>query len=124
VSALGQKQTRALQKRPGSGAASRTIGVAGIAAPSTSFIIQATMWVVGGKCLSKVAIGLVFVSIAIAACSQESSENDAERTCALNLYPSYDVTRLDQCMAVCKSCRGGNTVTCSTSCKLKGATDL
>ena len=64
---------------------------------------------------------LVFVSLAVVACSPESAQNDAEQTCALKLYPNYDETRLDQCMAVCKSCRSGNTVTCSTSCKLKGA---
>jgi hypothetical protein len=75
-----------------------------------------------GRCLSKLAIGfLVFIPLVIVACSPESAQNDDEQTCAVKLYPNYDVTRLDQCMAVCKSCRAGNTVTCSTSCKLKGA---
>jgi hypothetical protein len=74
------------------------------------------------RCLPKLAIGsLIFALLAIVACSPESAQNDPEKTCALKLYPNYDVTRLDQCMNVCKSCRNGNTVTCSTSCKLKGA---
>ena len=64
---------------------------------------------------------LSFVLFGIELCSQESVQNDAEKTCALELHPNYDVTHLDQCMDVCKSCRSGNTVTCSTSCKLKGA---
>jgi hypothetical protein len=72
--------------------------------------------------LPKLAIAfLAFVSLAIVSCSPESAQNDAEQTCALKLYPNYDVTRLDQCMDVCKSCRHGNTVTCGMSCKLKGA---
>jgi hypothetical protein len=75
-----------------------------------------------GRYLSKLAVGfLAFASLAIAACSPESAPNDAEQACALKLYPGYDETRLDQCMNVCKSCRSGTTVTCSTSCKLKGA---
>jgi hypothetical protein len=70
----------------------------------------------------KLAIGCIaFASLAIVACSPKTAQNDAEQTCALKLYPDYDQTRLDQCMAVCKSCRSGTIVTCSTSCKLKGA---
>lgn len=68
-----------------------------------------------------IVIQLALAMIAVAACTPEAAEPDGERACAAKLYPKYEVTRLDQCMAVCKSCRGGNTVTCSTSCKLKGA---
>jgi hypothetical protein len=28
---------------------------------------------------------------------------------------------MKQCVALCKSCMDGNTVTCTTSCDLKGA---
>jgi hypothetical protein len=70
----------------------------------------------------KITIGfLIFAMLAVVACSPEGAQSDAEQACASKLYPNYDVTRLDQCMNVCKSCRNGNTVTCSTSCKLKGA---
>jgi hypothetical protein len=50
----------------------------------------------------------VIVPLVVVACSPKGAQNDAEQTYALRLYPSYDVTRLDQCMDVCKSCRGGN----------------
>jgi hypothetical protein len=71
---------------------------------------------------AKVTIGFLgFALLAVAACSPESAQNDAEQVCAAKLYPDYDAKRLDQCMNVCKTCRNGNTVTCSTSCKLKGA---
>ena len=63
----------------------------------------------------------ILVIVSLVACKPEAAQTDDERICTAKLYPNYDVTRLDQCMAVCKSCRGGNTVTCSTSCKLKGA---
>ena len=72
--------------------------------------------------MPKLAIGLlVLASLVITACSQEAAQKDSEQICMSKLYPNYDETQLDQCMAVCKSCRHGNTVTCTTSCKLKGA---
>ena len=67
-----------------------------------------------------VAVILAIASLVVVACTPEAAQTD-EQICTSKLYPSYDATRLDQCMAVCKSCRNGNTVTCSTSCKRKGA---
>lgn len=46
---------------------------------------------------------------------------DEQRACIGQRYSRYDANRLDQCVDVCKACMKGNTVTCSTSCKLKGA---
>ena len=70
--------------------------------------------------LPKLSMG-VLILLAIAACSPESSQGAGEKACAAKLFPNYDATRLDQCMSVCKICGNGNTVTCSTSCQLKGA---
>jgi hypothetical protein len=72
--------------------------------------------------MQKLVISLLAVApLVIVACKPESAQTDDERICTSRLYPNYNPKDLNQCMAVCKSCRGGNTVTCSTSCKLKGA---
>jgi hypothetical protein len=44
----------------------------------------------------------------------------AQRTLS-ERYPSYDAKKLSQCVDVCQACMRGTTVTCNTSCKLKGA---
>jgi hypothetical protein len=36
-------------------------------------------------------------------------------------YTSFNPRDMTQCVAACKACDHGNTVTCSTSCTLKGA---
>jgi hypothetical protein len=78
--------------------------------------------VVGETCLHKLVITLLAIgALALAGCKPEAAEPDSERACALKLFPKYSETLVDQCMAVCKTCGKGNTVTCSTSCKLKGA---
>jgi hypothetical protein len=70
---------------------------------------------------SALATLLIIAAFANVACDQESADAKDERVCASRIFPDYDETHLDQCMTVCKRCRRGNTVTCSTSCKLKGA---
>ena len=76
----------------------------------------------GEPFLQKFIIGLLAIaSLVIVTWTSEAAQTDEERICTLKLYPNYDPKRLDQCMDVCKSCRRGTTVTCSTSCKLKGA---
>ena len=75
-----------------------------------------------GARLKKPVITVFAIALlAIAACTPEVAKKDDGQMCASKLYPNYDVTRLDQCMAVCKSCRGGTTVTCSMSCNLNGS---
>lgn len=53
-------------------------------------------------------------------CSQ-SDVTGVVDVCAAELYPSYNPKLLEQCVAVCKKCQHGVTVTCTTSCTLKGA---
>jgi hypothetical protein len=57
----------------------------------------------------------------LTACSNEPEYTDQQRACIVKQYPVYNAKQLDQCVNVCKSCMGGNTVTCTTSCNLKGA---
>jgi hypothetical protein len=70
-----------------------------------------------------VVLMALLMTFLLMACSSGGDGNAtaAEQKCAAKLYQNYNEKALDQCMNVCKSCRGGNTVTCSTSCKLKGA---
>jgi uncharacterized lipoprotein len=57
----------------------------------------------------------------LAGCSNEPEYSDQQRACIAKLYSSYDAKQMNQCVNVCKSCMGGSTVTCTTSCNLKGA---
>jgi hypothetical protein len=41
--------------------------------------------------------------------------------CIAQHYAAYDAKQLSQCVDVCKVCMRGNTVTCNTSCRLRGA---
>jgi hypothetical protein len=51
----------------------------------------------------------------------EAEYSDEQRACILQRYSQYDPKKLTQCLDVCKFCMKGSTVTCNTSCKLKGA---
>ncbi len=57
-------------------------------------------------------------------CSQESQQTEEEQLCTARLYPSHNPKNLDQCLNVCRACRGGTPVTCSTSCKLRGRAEI
>jgi len=59
--------------------------------------------------------------IGLAACSQEAEYSDQQRVCIAQRFGNFDASKLNQCVDACKACMNGNTVTCSTSCKLKGA---
>jgi hypothetical protein len=69
--------------------------------------------------LAAASIGAV--SIGLASCSQEVEYSDLQRACIAQRYKEFDARKLSQCVDVCKACMKGNTVTCNTSCKLKGA---
>jgi hypothetical protein len=57
----------------------------------------------------------------LTACSKEPEYTDQQRACIAKQYTVYEARRLDQCVKVCIACMSGNTVTCTTSCKLRGA---
>ena len=56
----------------------------------------------------------------LACCAKEPEYTDEQRACIAR-QEAYDAKLLDQCVKVCKACLAGNTVTCTTSCTLKGA---
>ena len=66
---------------------------------------------------------LIFLAAAIglSACSQEITYTDEQRACIAQRYSAFDARKLSQCVDVCKACMNGNTVTCTTSCTLRGA---
>jgi PBP1b-binding outer membrane lipoprotein LpoB len=64
---------------------------------------------------------LLLLAALLAGCSNEPEYSDVQRACIGKLYSSYDAKQMSQCVNICKSCMGGTTVTCTTSCNLKGA---
>ena len=64
---------------------------------------------------------LVALAFGLASCSQQAEYSDEQRACIAQRYTKFDAGKLSQCVDVCKACMNGNTVTCNTSCKLKGA---
>ena len=66
-------------------------------------------------------VALVFTVLALSGCAKEDELTAEQKVCAIGLYPQYSAKRYDECVKVCTVCKKGNTVTCSTSCKLRGA---
>jgi len=60
-------------------------------------------------------------AICFASCSQQVEYTDEQRACIARQYSNFDPKNLSQCVDVCRVCMRGSTVTCNTSCKLKGA---
>jgi hypothetical protein len=71
----------------------------------------------------RTVIAIILSAAVLAACTPESN-NDVTGSvgnCARKLYSSYNPKDAKQCVAVCIACERGVMTTCSTSCKLKGA---
>ena len=64
---------------------------------------------------------LLLVLFAVQACSQSDDVTGSINACASEIHSPYNPKALDQCVDVCKKCQHGVTVTCTTSCTLKGA---
>ena len=69
----------------------------------------------------KSAAVLVLLIFAAQSCSQSDEVTGSIDQCAAAIYPAYNPKAMDQCVEVCKKCQHGVTVTCTTSCTLKGA---
>jgi hypothetical protein len=66
-------------------------------------------------------ISLALVAVMLVSWRAELEYSDQQRACVAQRYTDFDAKKLSQCVDVCKACMNGNTVTCNTSCKLKGA---
>jgi hypothetical protein len=64
---------------------------------------------------------LIAAALAIASCSKEPEYTGEQRACIAQHYGKYDSKDMNQCVAVCKDCMNGTSTTCTTSCKLRGA---
>jgi hypothetical protein len=69
----------------------------------------------------KSAAVLLLVLFAVQSCSKSDDVTGSIDGCATGIYSAYNPKALDQCVEVCKKCQHGVTVTCTTSCTLKGA---
>jgi hypothetical protein len=69
----------------------------------------------------KSAAVLLLLVFAVPSCSRSDDVTGSIGGCAREIYPAYNPKALDQCVEVCKKCQRGVTVTCTTSCTLKGA---
>lgn len=63
----------------------------------------------------------ILFALMTAACNQEQDVTGSTPLCPIRSYSSYNPRDMNQCVAACKSCDHGNTVTCTTSCTLRGA---
>ncbi len=61
------------------------------------------------------------MALIVSACNQGDEPTGSIDICARSVFPSYNPKVFDQCVAVCKQCEHGVTVTCTTACKLRGA---
>jgi hypothetical protein len=68
-----------------------------------------------------VMVVVALVALVLTYWSAEPEYSDQQRACIAQRYPNFDAKKLSQCVDVCKACMNGNTATCNTSCKLKGA---
>jgi hypothetical protein len=65
----------------------------------------------------------LLLPILLSACWSDENLPPEAKVCAANLYSNFNPRSHEQCMNICKKCQNGNTLTCSTACQLKGATD-
>ncbi|AHY50286.1 hypothetical protein BJS_03129 [Bradyrhizobium japonicum SEMIA 5079] len=66
-------------------------------------------------------VAVLIFALMTAACNQEQDITGSTPVCAMRNYSSYNPRDMNQCVTACKACDHGNTVTCTTSCTLKGA---
>lgn len=72
--------------------------------------------------LTIAAVAALAVLTVAGGCAKEEELTAEQKVCVAGLYPTYDPKLTEACVKVCKTCKKGNTVTCNTSCRLRGAT--
>ena len=67
-------------------------------------------------------LAVFILALLTAACGQEQQDiTGSTAACPARLYSAYNPRDINQCVNACKSCDHGTTVTCTTSCTLRGA---
>jgi hypothetical protein len=64
----------------------------------------------------------VLIALGLTYWHAETEYSDQQRVCIAQRFKQFDPKTLSQCVDACKACMSGSTATCTTSCKLKGAT--
>jgi hypothetical protein len=68
------------------------------------------------------ALVVIILGLMTAACEPEHQDiTGSTEACPARLHTAYNPKDLNQCVNACKSCDRGTTVTCTTSCTLRGA---
>jgi len=70
--------------------------------------------------MDRFAVLVVVLAFGLVGCSESETTGSID-SCAKDLFVNYSPKVLDQCVAACRKCDHGTTVTCTTSCTLKGA---
>jgi hypothetical protein len=71
--------------------------------------------------VAKISVLGVFALGALGGCSPDPDTTGTISSCVRDLFPSYNPKIMDQCVNACKKCDRGTTITCTTSCTLRGA---
>ena len=66
-------------------------------------------------------VAVIIIALMTAACEQEQDITGSTSAACPLRNSSYNPRDMNQCVNACKACDRGTTVTCSTSCTLKGA---
>ncbi|WP_445215520.1 hypothetical protein ACKWRH_23905 [Bradyrhizobium sp. Pa8] len=68
-------------------------------------------------------VAVLIFALMTAACNQEQDITGSTPVCAMRNYNSYNPRDMNQCVAACKACDHGNTVTCTRHAPSKAPTE-
>jgi hypothetical protein len=97
-----------------------TLGMLGLFAAAGSLMEVRVVLALQGDPMRAVVV-ILLLGLTVAGCDPEQDITGAAPACPMRNYSSYNPKEMNQCVAACKACDRGNTVTCTTSCTLKGA---
>ena len=64
---------------------------------------------------------IALLAVAVASCTPDNDVTGSVGACTAKLYSNFNPKDMKQCVGVCTNCERGTTITCTTSCTLKGA---
>ncbi len=78
-----------------------------------------------GRAKAYSLLGAAVIASVACGCSKDEGYTEQQRQCLARKFPSLPAglsqENLDECVAACTECLAGTIVTCSTSCRLRGA---
>jgi hypothetical protein len=76
---------------------------------------------VSGAVTMRAILVIALPAILIASCTPDNDVTGSVNACTAKLYSSFNPKDIKQCVGACTNCDRGTTITCTTSCTLKGA---